>query len=438
MSKKGGKAKKKVVTFELVNRSYEDPLNADPNAPTHVLVPIHKTSNVTDEDVERLAKMMAPEKKEAPPPDFSNGIGSQFNKYFVDDIDEDDDTDYSKFFKHIDEYEDDGVFIAPDGTVHDLKKREVDNVDVLAGRHGFSAELFGTDIDPNMPKLIDDTDNPLASGMDMDVLLAMDDEDVDELDDDFVSKALALETVEFSDEDEDEAPRQVGQKRVTIAKSRVSEAPSHMSRISHRSEAMDIVEERVAFLLDTVYNDEEEDPEFEEEEDDGEVDWDDIISDFKKFRAPITNNPVAPPPSTDNAEVPEEAEKEEEEEKEEVEVKKREERWDAESYLETLSTTENRPGVVRDDIIPSKNKKKKRAQKEESDDEELLPPEMQPKPGETKEEAKARKKAIKEYNKMRRQKKKELKQKFTCAKARVKKSIAAAGSSRGQRIFPLD
>ena len=439
MSKKAKRAQRKVVTFDLVSRSVEDPLSGDPNAPQHVLLPKYRSANVTDEDFERLAKMMAEstDNRAPPPPDHSGGIGPQFNKFFLDDPELDDGkTDYSKFFRAIDEGNDDGVFIAPDGSVHDLKKREIDNVDIVAGRHGFSAELFGAEIDPSWPKLVDDTDNPLASGMPLDLLLAMDEEDVDEMEDDFIEKALALENAPLIDEEEDAQERAAPAPRVVIAKSRVSEAPSHMSRISHRSEAMDLVEERVEHLLNTVYNDEEE-AEDEEEEDGRPVDWNEIVEDFKKFTAPVQSGVLDRP--KDEAPKPVETaapavEQEEEEEKKEEEKKKPQ--WDCQSYLETLSTTESRPNRVRDDVLPKK--KEKKAKEEEPEEPELVPPEMQPKPGETKEEAKARKKAIKEYNRLRRQKKKETKEKFAGATKRVKKSIAASGGARGQRIVPLD
>lgn len=436
------RAKRKVVTFDLVSRSMEDPLSADPNAPQQVLVEKYRSANVTDEDVARLAKMMgdsaeAPRPRERP--DFSNGIGAQFNKFFLDDPDDDDGTtDYSRFFKAIDEGADDGVFIAPDGTVHDLRKREIDNVDIIAGQHGFSAELFGAEIDPSLPKLVEDTDNPMASGMPLELLLAMDEEDVDELDDDFVEKALALENEPLIDEEEE--TRENGTVRRAPAKSVVSIAPSHASHISHRSEAMDIIEGKVEHLLNTVYNDEEEDEE-DDEEGGAPVDWDDIVADFKKFTSPIEagvldrpkdETPAPAPKPTPTAAAPAEEEDEEEEKKEE----KPEKKWDCQSYLETLSTTENRPGRVRDDVIVKKQPKKPK--REEPEEPELVPPEMQPKPGETKEEAKARKKAIKEYNRQRRQKKKEMKEKFAGATKRVKKSIAASAASRGQSVIPLD
>ena len=63
---------------------------------------------------------------------------------------------------------------------------------------------------------------------------------------------------------------------------------------------------------------------------------------------------------------------------------------------------------------------------------------MQPKEGETKEEAKERKKKIKEYNRQRRAEKKATKQKFVAVNKKVKKSIAASGGSRGAKIIALN
>lgn len=443
-------ANRSAVTFELVNRSLEDPLATDKTAPQYVLVPVSKGEDVTDEDVERLARMMsddrpAPagkeEKKE------KRGIGAEYNRYFVDGDMANDDVDYSRFFKAIDEGASDGVFIAPDGTVHDLKDPEIDNVDIIAGRHGFSAQLFGAELDPALPKLIDVSEDPMCGDMDLDLLLAMDDDDVEELDDDFVSKMLALE--QEDDDDEDEAPAAKGGKSRGGggAMSYVSAAPSHASRISHRSAAMDIVEERVEYLMNTVYNDEEEQP---EEEDEGrEVDWDDVIADFKKFKSPMhVDGPrVHALDGGRMPHIPGEAQsvpqpvgdvivEEEEEEKEEPAPQKERERWDVESILDTLSTTENRPTVVRDENIV-KRERKKAQPAPEPEEEELVCPPVEGPPGETKEEAKARKKAIKRYNQLRRQKKKETKQRFVTAKTRVGKSIAASCGARGQSVVPL-
>ncbi|OHT10889.1 Low temperature viability protein [Tritrichomonas foetus] len=365
------------------------------------------------------------------------GIGAQYNKYFGIDID--DGEDYTKFFKAIDEEADDGVFVAPDGSVHDLKKREITDVDRLVDKLGFDRDVFGSTIDPTLPKLVDDTDNLLANGIDPEVLAAMDDEDVDELDDDFFAKALALEDQEFDDDDDEGEvfDAKSGMKK-SVAKSRVSYAPSHASHISHRSEAMDYVEEKVEHLLNTVYNEEEE-PEEEEDDDDGkdEIDWDDVIDDFDKFKNPMAY--MEKPPETDktnrvNIQLPSDDEDNHKEEEEQ----KPKEKWDCESIIDTYSTTENRPGKVRDENIPIKKKQKKPKQQEEEPDNEIVPPNMQPKPNETKEEAKARKKAIKEYNKQRRIAKKQTKEKFKNATKRVKKSIAASGASRGQTIIPLD
>jgi hypothetical protein len=78
-------------------------------------------------------------------------------------------------------------------TTYDLTKREIENVDSqILGVNGLPVALFGADIDPSLPPLVDVTADPLAS-IDPDVLLAMDDDDAEELEDDFVAKALLLE-----------------------------------------------------------------------------------------------------------------------------------------------------------------------------------------------------------------------------------------------------
>jgi hypothetical protein len=381
-----------------------------------------------------LAEMMAPEPKESANKPRGRGIGAQFNKYFGDLPD--DGTDYSQYFKAIDEAADDGVFIAPDGTVHDLKAGDVENVDIIVGRGGFSAELFGAEIDPSLPRLVDDTDNPLASGIDPEVLLAMDDEDVDELDDDFVAKALDLENEPLDDGEEEEKNDGKAKKRKIVAKSRVSEAPSHMSRISHRSAAMDIVEERVEYLLNTVYNEEEQ--EEEEEEDDAEVDWEAVKADFKKFAEPpaLAMAHIGVGPSEQSPAMPQ-TEEEEHEEEEEGAEQPREKAWDCQSQIDTLSTTENRPGQVRDGSGKGRHKPKegKVAEKAEHT---KIPAEMMPQPGESREEAKIRKAAIKAYQRQRRASKKAMKERFTKVTTKVKKSIAASGGARGQRVVRLD
>lgn len=427
--------KKKVVKFQLVDRSIEDPLSHDPNAPQKVLVPIYIGSDVQADMVERITKQMQdqPSSTENMPKSTKQGIGAQYNKYFGVDIE--DGEDYTKYFKAIDEGADDGVFIAPDGSVHDLKKREITDVDRLVNTLGLDREVFGTEIDPTLPKLVEDTENLLANDIDPEIFTAMDDDDVEPLDDDFFAKALALE-----DEDDNEYVQAKAAAKKSASKSYVSAAPSHLSHISHRSEAMDFVEEKVDHLLNTFYNDEEEDLEEDEEEDNQEVDWDDVIEDFEKFRNPLTNadnqaifenkpNPNLVLPEDDDDDV-----KNEEEEKKEPK-----EKWDCESILDTYSTTDNLPCRIKEDNIPKKKKKQpKNKEEEEEKNEKIVPPDMMPKEGETKEEAKARKKAIKEYNRQRRQSKKETKQKFQKATRKVKKSIAASGGSRGHSVIPLD
>jgi hypothetical protein len=436
--KKDFRNRRKVVTFELVHRSVEDPLTSDPRAPTRVLRPVYKGADVSDADFEKLAHAMGGDPDPVKPPTSLNpGIGAQFNKYFVDF--DDDETDYSQFFKPINESAEDGVFISPDGVVHELKEMEPGDADIILGRGGFSAELFGAEIDPSMPRLVDDTANPLASGIDPEVLLAMDDEDVDELEDDFISKALELENgPDLCDDEEEEQIDKKSGKRQIIAKSRVSEAPSHMSRISHRSEAMDMVEERVEHLLSTVYGEEEQ--EEEEEEDEGPpVDWNAVCEDFKKFVELPKMQPSYPKPAARaTSEVMIDTGNEEEESKEEEEKEKpKEKEWDCQSQIDTFSTTENRPHQVRDAVA---KKRAENAHKQNEMDEivHIVPPDMHPKPGESKEDAKARRKAVKEYQRQRRQAKKEMKEKFSRATVKVKKSIAASGGARGQRVIPLD
>jgi hypothetical protein len=67
-----------------------------------------------------------------------------------------------------------------------------------------------------------------------------------------------------------------------------------------------------------------------------------------------------------------------------------------------------------------------------------VPTEMQAKVGETKEEARARKKAIKEYQRERRQAKKGRQEKIRKQTKNVKKSIATSGAARGQKIVALE
>ena len=450
MSKKINKAK--VVTFQLVDRSLDDPLSHEPGASKKVLVPIYVGSDVKDDMVQKLSKQLQPDEPSVSdlPVYTKRGIGASYNKYFG--IEHDDGEDYSKYFKAIDDQADDGIFVAPDGSVHDLRKRET-NVDLLVEQFGFDREIFGTEVDPNLPKLVDDTDDLLGAGIDPEVLAAMDDDDVDELDDDFFAKALALENEDVEDEDEDEEEK--GMKK-SVAKSRVSVAPSHASHISHRSEAMDFVEEKVDHLLNTVYNEEEELGE-EEEDDDEPVNWDDVINDFHQFRNPLSqlNNKeemiqklepkkntkveIQLPDADRNVKFEIQNEDDNVDEEEMVmEENEPKEKWDCESIIETYSTTENRPFKVRDENIPVKNKIKKQNKEIEEEKEPIVEPNFQPRKGETKEEAKARKKAIKEYNKQRRIAKKETKQKFKNATRKVKKSIAASGASRGQSFIPLD
>lgn len=440
----GGKIdKRKVVKFQLVDRSIEDPLSNDPNAAQKVLVPIYIGSDVKKEMVEKLTREMqqedpSSEKKEASnlstanmPKSTKQGIGAQYNKYFGVDID--DGEDYTKYFKAIDEGADDGVFIAPDGSVHDLKKREITDVDMLVDKFGIDRDVFGTEVDPTLPKLVEDTEYMLANDIDPEIFTAMDDDDAEPLDDDFFAKALALE-----DEDYNQAVESQPGVKKSAAKSYVSAAPSHLSHISHRSEAMDFVEEKVEHLLNTFYNNEEEELEEDEEEDGEGVDWDSVIDDFNKLNDPLrfmdnkTYHGNKPNPNLVLTENENENAINEEEEKKEPK-----EKWDCESILETYSTTDNLPCRIKEDNIPKKKKKQPKNDVED-EDQIIVPPDMMPKEGETKEEAKARKKAIKEYNRQRRQAKKEIKQKFQKATKKVKKSIAASGGSRGHSIIPLD
>ena len=71
--------KKKVVTFQLVDRSLEDPLSRDPNAPQKVLVPIYIGSDVKQDTVDFYAKQMQPEERSiADMPKYTKqGIGAQ-------------------------------------------------------------------------------------------------------------------------------------------------------------------------------------------------------------------------------------------------------------------------------------------------------------------------------------------------------------------------
>lgn len=450
MNKKKG-AKNKTITFELVQRSVEDPLNADPNASQHVLVPIYIGSDVDQNIVDDITKQMSDEQKSkvVQKKKTKKGIGSQYNEIFGMP---DDGVDYSKFFKCIDEENDDGVFVAPDGSVHDLKKRELQNVDgFVQNKLGFDKELFGTEVDPNMPKLVDDTLNPLGADIDPDVLLAMDDPNADVLDDDFISKCLDAEAEDGGEEEENDDEKAItdmetGEKK-SYAKSRMSAATSHSSHISHRSENMDFVEEKVEYLMNTVYNDEEDFNDDEgEEEDNGEVDWNDIMEDFKQYVKPQNKLPKPTPkpaeapvntPVEDKNEVEQHIEEEEKVE-EEIYEEKPKEKWDCESYLDTMSTTENLPTVLRDENIPKRKKRNNTANEPEPQRVKLVAPDMQPKEGETKEEAKERKKKIKEYNRQRRAEKKATKQKFVAVNKKVKKSIAASGGSRGAKIIALN
>jgi hypothetical protein len=426
---KARKQKERTVTFEVVSRSQEDPLSHDPNAPPAVLIPTRVGSEVSPEQFARLARAIAsdPSQRDGSGPS-SRGIGAQFNRYFGDFPD--DGTDYSQFFRAIDEGADDGVFISPDGSVIPLTDRRIQNVDCeIIGRGGLPAEVFGAQIDPTLPKVIDDTDDLLGRGIDPEVLVAMDDDGIEPLDDDFFAKALALETGEAAPPDDDEAGPH------PQAKSRMSATPSHASHISHRSAAMDMVEERVDLLMRTVYNEEEAESEEEEEADD--VDWDDVIADFKKFVDPMALQPPRELARGDSAAGEDDSAGAEEEEEEEE--KKEAKKWDCQSQLDTASTTENRPAKIEDPPrAKDKAKKPKKQRKEESAVPPLLPPDLQPKPGEGKAEAKERRKMVKEYQRQRRQAKKALKTKFTTERKRVHRSIAGSGGARGHRVVPLD
>ncbi|KAH0794656.1 protein LTV1 [Histomonas meleagridis] len=440
-------AKRKTVTFQLVQRSLDDPLSADPNAPSHVLVPIYIGADVDSSIVDELAKQMTPDqqKKAIQKKKSKKGIGSRYNSIFGMP---DDGHDYSQYFKCIDEETDDGIFVAPDGSIHDLKTREISNVDEYVQTLGFDKELFGTEADPSMPKLVNDTENLLGGEIDPDVLLAMDDPNADVLDDDFIAKCLDAEAEEDDTEDADEkevVDQELGTKR-SIARSRMSAATSHSSHISHRSEAMDMVEEKVEYLLNTVYNDEEEDLLNEEEEDGGNFSWDDIIEDFKQFQnphekyVPSGKSTSAQKVTDDSILVPNEEniENEEEEYEEEEENEKKKEKWDCQSILETMSNLENRPVKLREEGIQIKKKQNKVKKEDEEEKPKIVQPNVMPKQNETKEEAKARKKAVKEYNRQRRAEKKLMKQKFVAVNKKVKKSIAASGGTRGAKIITLN
>ena len=133
--KKDFSNKKKVVTFQLVHKSRNDSNNTedDQDSSNNILIPIEVGSEVDPGFVDRLAREFQPKNessnKKKPQ---KKGIGSQFNKYFGDFPD--DGVDYTKFFKPIDEEADDGVFIAPDGSIHELNKREISNVDILVNK----------------------------------------------------------------------------------------------------------------------------------------------------------------------------------------------------------------------------------------------------------------------------------------------------------------
>lgn len=430
--------KRKVVTFQLVSRSVEDPLNADPNASAHVLVPIHIGEDVDPALVEQLQKQMTPEaKRQHKQKSEKRGIGARYNKIFGEDL-PDDGEDYSQYFKAIDEENDDGVFVAPDGSVHDLRKHEVEDVDVLVEKLGFTPDMFGTEVDKSMPKLIDDTNDPLASGIDPELLLAMDDENAPPLEDDFISKLLDAEMNDEEDEEDGETFTDYNAEGRQIKKtiSRVSATPSHMSHISHRSHAMDMQEQKVDYLVKTLFEEEEEDLLEEDNLEPAAIDWGEIAADMKTFDGQIKLNPVKPSPETCiNRPVEEEAPEEEEEEEEENPYARREIPLDIRSVTENASTTNNLPAQIKG--VPKKKKNAKK-QEEEEEVEAPLPPEFQPKPGETKEEAKARKKAIKEYQRQKRMLKKERKIKFSKATTKVRKSIAANGATRGTRVYNLD
>lgn len=437
--------KRKVVTFQLVNRSIEDPNNADPNASEHVLVPIHIGKDVDPELVESLKKQMTPEarkqdsgrKRAKKNSDGNRGIGAQYNKYFDKDL-PDDGEDYSKYFKAIDEGDDDGVFVAPDGSVHDLREKKVENVDALVNKLGFTKDFFGTEVDPSLPKLVDDTLDPLASGIDPDVLLAMDDDNAAPLDDDFISKALDAE-MGADDEEEDEEDDldsvdgfDINGNSVKKTMSRVSATPSHMSHISHRSHAMDMQEQNVDYIVENVFR-EEEDYSDDDRDMGTPTDWKEIAEDMDSFDMHIKLNPVPKPPEGTVRPVMQEEEEKFEEEEEE---KPKGIPLDIRSVTDFASTTDNLPSKIQDKSLA----KKKRGKKHEEEEEIELPvaPDFAPKPGETKEEAKARKKAIKEYQRQKRALKKERKEKFAKAIKKVHKSIAASGGSRGQRVYNLD
>jgi protein LTV1 len=439
--------KRKVVTFQLVSRSVEDPNNADPNASEHVLVPIHIGKDVDPELVESLKRQMTPEqksrsglKKKKKSSEENRGIGARYNKYFDESL-PDDGEDYSKYFKAIDEHDDDGVFIAPDGSVHDLREKKVHNVDALVDKLGFTKDLFGTEVDPSLPKLIDDTFDPLASGIDPEILLAMDDDDAPPLDDDFFSKALEAENEydDYEEDGEDDLDSVDGfdesGRSVSKAMSRVSATPSHMSHISNRSYAMNMQEQSVDYIIENIFK-EEEDYSDEERDMGTPTNWDEIAEDMDSFDLRIKLNPVPKPAEGAVMQVEEEEENAEEEEEEEEEERPKPVPLDIRSVTDFASTTDNLPFKIQDKSLAKKKKQKK--QEEEEVIEAPIPPDFQPKPGETKEEAKARKKAIKEYQRQKRALKKQRKEKFAKATKKIQKSIAATGITRGQRVYNLN
>jgi len=430
--------KKKVVTFQLVHRSIDDPMNADPNASGHVLMPIHVGEDVDPALVEHLSKQMAPERgNQKEKKSKKRSLGVEYNKYFGQP--EETEEDVSKFFRPIDEESDTGVFIAPDGSTYDLSKREVEDVDILLHKMGLSSELFGTENIADAPKLVDDTNN-LLGNVDPDIFLAMDDENAEPLDDDFFSKALDMENGDYDDGFEEEDMGFDMDDNQSIAKSRVSFAPTHASHISHRSEAMDYVEQKVDYLVDNVYKNLGEEEDYDEEEEDSEVDWGAIANDMKKFNHGITihdnepKKPVHQPIKHQASTEPSLMIDEEDDTPILFDDKPKEIPADIRSVTDCTSTTENLPGRIFD-------KSNKKARKDKPKEEEpKLPdqPDFVGSEGESKEERKKRKKEIKEYQRQKRQMKKEIGSKFAEAKTKVKKSIAASGGLRGQTIYNLD
>ena len=77
--------------------------------------------------------------------------------------------------------------------------------------------------------------------------------------------------------------------------SRVSATPTHLSHISHRSHAMDLQEQRVDYIIDNVFKEEESSSE-DENDDQQPTNWAEIAEDLKQFEGKIELNPVPPKP----------------------------------------------------------------------------------------------------------------------------------------------